>query len=187
MTKMATTRHISGKNLLNIIFFRTEWPISLKFSIRHRALKYYQVYSNDDPRLTFDLFMQRSALVPYMKLDLRWAIQNHWSSGCFFTSNTNFLLHQHRFLSTCIMEKRKLKLLIVSGNFALFVLLKSDYQFLFCFVNIFLENVEKKFTVGVLERVGVIRVNIPYFFLPIKRIGFWWPWPHLSQWDLKQR
>ena len=33
---------------------------------------------------------------------------------------------------------------------------------LFC--EYFLENVEKKFTVGVLERVGVITVNIPYFF-----------------------
>ena len=47
------------------IFFRTEWLRSLKHGIQHRTLKYYQVCSNDDPRLTFDLFMQRSNLVPY--------------------------------------------------------------------------------------------------------------------------
>ena len=50
------------------------------------------------------------------------------------------MLHQHTF---CVYkDKRKLKLLITCENFVLFVL----YQFLFCFVNIFLENVEKKFT-----------------------------------------
>ena len=43
-----------------------------------------------------------------------------------------------------IKEKKKLKLLITCENFALFALL----QFLFCFINIFLENVEKKVTVG---------------------------------------
>ena len=43
-----------------------------------------------------------------------------------------------------IKEKRKLKLPITCENFVLFAL----YQFLFCFVNIVLENVEEKFTVG---------------------------------------
>ena len=39
--------------------------MSLKLGIQHRALEYYQVCSNDDPRLTFDLFTQRSTLVPH--------------------------------------------------------------------------------------------------------------------------
>ena len=47
------------KNLL----LGTDWPISLKLGIQHWALKYYQVCSNDDPSLTFDLFIQRSTLV----------------------------------------------------------------------------------------------------------------------------
>ena len=47
------------------------------------------------------------------------------------------MLHQHKF---CV----KLKLLITWENFVVFAL----YRFLFCFVNIFLQNVEKKFTVG---------------------------------------
>ena len=31
-------------------------PLSLKLGIQHRALVCYHVYSNDDPRLTCDLF-----------------------------------------------------------------------------------------------------------------------------------
>ena len=55
------------------IFFRTEWSISSKLCIQHRALRCYQDCSNDDPTfiLTFDLFIQKSTLVSYMKLDLR--------------------------------------------------------------------------------------------------------------------
>ena len=56
MTKL----HIWWKPLK--IFFGTDWPIVLKLGLQHLALEYYQVCSNDDPRLTFDLFMQRSAL-----------------------------------------------------------------------------------------------------------------------------
>ena len=37
----------------------------LKLGIQHQALKYYQVSSNDDPRLIFDLFTHRSTLIPY--------------------------------------------------------------------------------------------------------------------------
>ena len=33
--------------------------------LRHRVLKYYQVYSNDDPGLTLTYFTARSNLVPY--------------------------------------------------------------------------------------------------------------------------
>ena len=43
--------------------FRIDWPMSLKLGIQHRSLEYYQICSNDDPRLTFDLFTQ--TLVPY--------------------------------------------------------------------------------------------------------------------------
>ena len=42
-----------------------DWMILLKLGIQHRALEYCQVCSNNDLRLTFDFFMQRSILVPY--------------------------------------------------------------------------------------------------------------------------
>ena len=72
-----------------------------------------------------------------------------WVVIFFFSTQTTemhilavIMLHQHKL---CVYKgKRKLKLLISCENFVLFALL----QFLFCFVNIFLENVEKKFTVG---------------------------------------
>ena len=34
-------------------------------SMQHRVLKYYQIYSNDDPGLTLTYFTARSNLVPY--------------------------------------------------------------------------------------------------------------------------
>ena len=48
------------------MLFLTDWPILLKLGIQHRARVYYQVCSNDDPRLTFDLFPQRSTLLSYL-------------------------------------------------------------------------------------------------------------------------
>ena len=36
----------------------------LKLGIQHLALKFYKGCSSDDPSLTFDLFTQRSTLVP---------------------------------------------------------------------------------------------------------------------------
>ena len=39
--------------------------MTLKFSMHHRVLKYYQVCSNDDPGLTLTYFIARSNLVPY--------------------------------------------------------------------------------------------------------------------------
>ena len=48
-----------------IIFFGTNLPVSLNLGIQHQALKYSQVCSYDDPRLTFDLFTEMSTLVPY--------------------------------------------------------------------------------------------------------------------------
>ena len=39
--------------------------MTLKLGMYHRVLEYYQVCSNDDPRLTLTYFMARSNLVPY--------------------------------------------------------------------------------------------------------------------------
>ena len=62
MTKMATMP-IYGKNLKKIIFSWTKRPITLKVGIKHLVLKYYQVFLNDDPGMTY--LMARSNLVPY--------------------------------------------------------------------------------------------------------------------------
>ena len=43
--------------------------MSLKLGIQHDwALRYYQVCSNDNPRLTFDLFTESVNLLPYTYL-----------------------------------------------------------------------------------------------------------------------
>ena len=39
--------------------------MTLKIGMQHRVLKYHQVCSNDDPRLTLTYFTARSNLVPY--------------------------------------------------------------------------------------------------------------------------
>ena len=39
--------------------------MSLNVNMQHRVLKYYQVCSNDDPRLTLTCFTTRSNLVPF--------------------------------------------------------------------------------------------------------------------------
>ena len=39
--------------------------MTLKLGMQHRVLKYYQICSNDDPRLTLTHFAARSNLVPY--------------------------------------------------------------------------------------------------------------------------
>ena len=39
--------------------------MTLKLSMHHRVLEYYQVCSNDDPGLTLTYFTARSNLVPY--------------------------------------------------------------------------------------------------------------------------
>ena len=43
----------------------TKRPMILKLGMQHRVPEYYQVYSNDDPVLTFTYFTKRSNLVPY--------------------------------------------------------------------------------------------------------------------------
>ena len=60
---------------LQMFFFGTDWPVSLKLGIHHRVLEYYRVCSNDGPRLTFDLFTQRSTVVldEFVKT-LKWCI-----------------------------------------------------------------------------------------------------------------
>ena len=39
--------------------------MTLKVGMQHRVLKYFQVYSNDDPELTLIYFTARSSLIPY--------------------------------------------------------------------------------------------------------------------------
>ena len=50
---------------LKIFFSGTKRPMTLKLSMQHWMLKYYQVCSNDEPGLTLTYFTRRSNLVPY--------------------------------------------------------------------------------------------------------------------------
>ena len=63
MTNMAAMI-IYGKTFKHLLL-GSYWLMSLKLGLQHRALKYSQVCSNVDPRLTFELFTQRSTLGPY--------------------------------------------------------------------------------------------------------------------------
>ena len=58
MTKMATMP-IYCKTLNQML-------MTLKLSMQHRVLLYYQVCSNDDFELTLTYFMARSNLVPFV-------------------------------------------------------------------------------------------------------------------------
>ena len=51
MTNMAAM-FIYVKNLKKIFFSGTKRPMTLIVGMQHRVLKYYQVYSNDNPGLT---------------------------------------------------------------------------------------------------------------------------------------
>ena len=62
MTKMATMP-IYGKNPSKIIFSETNRLISRKLGVRHRWLKYSNVYINHDPVMTLTKFMARSTWV----------------------------------------------------------------------------------------------------------------------------
>ena len=53
-----------GKKYFKLFFSRTKKALRLNLDIEHWGLKFYQVCSNDDPRLTFDLFMAGSNLCP---------------------------------------------------------------------------------------------------------------------------
>ena len=60
--------------LLNLV----NWLVLLKHGTQHWALENYQVCSNDDPMLTFDLFTQMSTLVPYAVV---WEMLHWWITG----------------------------------------------------------------------------------------------------------
>ena len=49
-----------------IIFFGTSGPISKKLCMKHRWLKYYNVYINHDPVMTLTHFKARSTWVAYV-------------------------------------------------------------------------------------------------------------------------
>ena len=51
MTRMAA-RPIYGKKISKIFFSGTSGPISTKLGLKHRWLKYYNVYINHDPVMT---------------------------------------------------------------------------------------------------------------------------------------
>ena len=59
MTKMAAMP-IYGKNPSKIFFSGTGGPISKKHGLKHRWLKYYNVYINNDPVVTLTYFTTRS-------------------------------------------------------------------------------------------------------------------------------
>ena len=61
MTKMAAMP-IYGKNPSKI-FSETNRQISMKLGVKHRWLKYYNVYINHDPAMTLTQFMARSTWV----------------------------------------------------------------------------------------------------------------------------
>ena len=59
ITKMAAMP-IYGKNSSKIFFSKTNRQISMKLGVKHRWLKYYNVYINHDPVMTLTQFMARS-------------------------------------------------------------------------------------------------------------------------------
>ena len=65
LNKMATMPISGKKKRLKFFFSRTKTALRLNLGIQHWGLKVYQVCSNDDPRMTFDLWMARSNLRPY--------------------------------------------------------------------------------------------------------------------------
>ena len=56
---------IYGKNLKKSSSLEPKEKMTLKVGMQHCVLKYYQICSNDDPRMTLTSFMARSNLVPY--------------------------------------------------------------------------------------------------------------------------
>ena len=64
MTKMAAMP-IYGKNPLTIFFSETNRLISRKLGVKHRWLKYSNVYINHDPVMTLTKFIARSTWVAY--------------------------------------------------------------------------------------------------------------------------
>ena len=75
MTKMAAMP-IYGKNPSKIFFSETDRLISRKLGVKHRWLKYSNVYINHDPVMTLTKFMARSAWVAYA-FELRKLLKCH--------------------------------------------------------------------------------------------------------------
>ena len=63
MIKMAAMP-IYSKNIKKIFFSGTKRSMTLKLGILHWVLKYYHVYTNNDPGLTLTYFTARPNLVP---------------------------------------------------------------------------------------------------------------------------
>ena len=64
MTKMAAMPTY-GKKHSKIIFSETNRLILMKLCVKHRWLKYYNLYINHDPLMTLTQFMARSAWVAH--------------------------------------------------------------------------------------------------------------------------
>ena len=64
MTKMAPMP-IYGKNPSKIFFSETKRQISMKLGVKHRWLKYYNVYINHDPVMILTQFLARSTWVAH--------------------------------------------------------------------------------------------------------------------------
>ena len=64
MTKMAAMP-IYGKNPSKIFFSEINVLISMKLGVKHRWLKYYNVYINQDPVMTLTQLMTRSTWVAF--------------------------------------------------------------------------------------------------------------------------
>ena len=76
MTKMAVMP-IYGKNPSKIFFSETNRLISRKLGVKHRWLKYSNVYINHDPVMTLTKFMARSTWVAYA-FELGKLLKCHW-------------------------------------------------------------------------------------------------------------
>ena len=63
-TKLAAMP-IYGKIPSKIFFSETNRQTSMKFGVKHRWLKYYNVYINHDPVMTLIQFMARSTWVAH--------------------------------------------------------------------------------------------------------------------------
>ena len=103
-----------------------------------------------------------------MFIGRKWIGRSEFYFIYLFNSNAYFLLLQHRF---CIHNgKRKLKLATVSANHVLSYFFTSDRQLFLC--EYILENVEKDYRRGIVERVGRVTVNTRLYFRRIFKVPY---------------
>ena len=122
-----------------ISFFGTKRLMTLKLSIQHRVLKYYQICSNDDTGLTVTILMTWSNLFPnasafmkayttysHVSYALRWAIQDQWSSG-FICEGNSWSIHKIISTSTLVCA-------LLGSTFKVFIYYRKKYcdSRLFC-------------------------------------------------------